>query len=398
MESVIGLLFRNFLISLCPKTQVSDEKTLFSRLAKQGNPQFTIVNEEFSCERNEGNGVFLQTLINKNKLNRLIRGKSNLICLLIFFICSCNLLFSQDYSIFNRNYLNPFIVNPAVTGIDYYPTSSISAEKYLFGIENSPSTYQFTGTIRLGEYGFYNPKGLVNKGPIKYTDRIGLGVALFQDNNGPLINTGGSLSYAYHLPVGVNSQLSFGMTFMLVNYNINSTMFDPDDYNDSHLLENQNALRFNMGFGVFYKNKHFFAGLSSTKLLPGIDNLNDELAMKPGLFAIAGYQYILPQRKFVIEPSVNIKMADTDDILLDIHSKVYLINLNWIAISYSNFNRIDLQFGLRLYKSLYLGYSYGYTTGEISNYTQGAHQISLGINLGLYNRIVFDNIFSSSDK
>ncbi len=34
------------------KTTVSDAKTSFSRLAKSENPQFTVVNEEFSDERN----------------------------------------------------------------------------------------------------------------------------------------------------------------------------------------------------------------------------------------------------------------------------------------------------------------------------------------------------------
>ena len=50
------------IISACPKTQVLDKKSSFSRLAKSENPQFTDVNEEFSDKRNEENGVFLPTL------------------------------------------------------------------------------------------------------------------------------------------------------------------------------------------------------------------------------------------------------------------------------------------------------------------------------------------------
>ena len=45
------------------KTTVSDAKTSFSRLAKSENPQFTVVNEEFSDERNAENGVFAQRLL-----------------------------------------------------------------------------------------------------------------------------------------------------------------------------------------------------------------------------------------------------------------------------------------------------------------------------------------------
>jgi hypothetical protein len=59
-----GFEIADFLNSACTKTNVSDEKTSISRLAKAEKEEFTGVNEHFSDERNEEIGVFAQTLNN----------------------------------------------------------------------------------------------------------------------------------------------------------------------------------------------------------------------------------------------------------------------------------------------------------------------------------------------
>ncbi len=50
-------------ISICKKTQVPEEKTPNSRLAKHEKADFTGVNEHFSGEHNAEVGVFLLALI-----------------------------------------------------------------------------------------------------------------------------------------------------------------------------------------------------------------------------------------------------------------------------------------------------------------------------------------------
>ncbi len=84
----------------------------------------------------------------------------------LLFFCTLN-LFSQEKSIFNNDYLDPFITNPGCTGAEYYPVARLSAEKQWLGFTGSPSTFLLSGNYRIGNYDFYDPKGFVNKVSIK---------------------------------------------------------------------------------------------------------------------------------------------------------------------------------------------------------------------------------------
>ena len=106
------------------------------------------------------------------------------ICLLIL---HCISLFPQENPIFENYYLSPSIINPAATGAEYYPTADIAVRRQWMGFPEAPTTFLLTGCYRVGKYGFYDPRGFVNKGPLKHGSRIGLGASVFRDVNGPYI-------------------------------------------------------------------------------------------------------------------------------------------------------------------------------------------------------------------
>jgi type IX secretion system PorP/SprF family membrane protein len=304
---------------------------------------------------------------------------------LVFILFLCNIpVLSQERSLFIDNYLDPFITNPACTGAEVYPVVHLSVEKKWVGFTGSPSTFLLTGNYRIGKYGFYNPEGLLNKGPLQIKDRIGLGTAIFQENYGPISNMGGLLSYAYHLPVNNYSNLSFGMSFLMVRYSLNSSVLSPDQSNDEFLLT-ANASRFkvNLGTGVYYHSKSFFAGVSIIKILPGISGVNEPIKHQPGYFAIGGYRFS-NDNSFSPELSVCVKKLSGESVIADLHSKLYIQRLNWLAVSYSTTRRINIQFGLRFYRMYYVGYNYGFSLNKIATYNNVSHEISLGINMGLF--------------
>jgi type IX secretion system PorP/SprF family membrane protein len=292
-------------------------------------------------------------------------------------------LYSQETSIFNNYYLSPFIINPAITGSEYYPMATLSAKKQWVGIADAPATYVLTGNYRIGSYDFYDPKGFVNKGPLKLKDRVGLGVALYKDHNGPSDFTGGILSYAYHLPINTKSQLSFGMSIMGTYYSFNNSVLKPDQPDDPYLFsDNENVFRANINLGIYYYSNTYFAGLSSTKLLPDITNVNDNIKIQPSYFLMAGYK-LMQKRNIAFEPSITLKFLNSQNFSADFYSKLYLKKYNWIALSYSTTGRMNFLFGLQLIKMLYAGYNYEYSLSKIAKYNNGSHEIYLGINLGL---------------
>ena len=303
---------------------------------------------------------------------------------IIFFIISIS-IFSQENSIYKSDYLTPFITNPACTGSEYYPVAHLSAKKQWLGFSGSPSTYLLAGNFRIGTHDFYNPKGLVNKGPFKFKDRLGLGGAIFQDNNGPLVNNGGILSYAYHLPINRKSRLAFGMSISLMNHSISTSKLDPLEDNDTYLLtDNNSGFKTNLGFGLYYHNSTYFFGLSANKLLRDISNANEEEHQMSSYFARGGYKFNKDSKYLSYEPSFTIRQLADEDLIVDLHSKLYIKRLNWIALSYSTIQQLNIQFAIKVHRKLYVGYNCGYTISKIARYNYGIHEFSLGINLGLF--------------
>jgi len=293
--------------------------------------------------------------------------------------------FSQEGSIYENYYLNHFIINPGATGSEYYPVVGLSFKKQWLGFPDSPNTLLLSGNCLLGKYDFYDPKGFVNKGPIKTLDRIGLGAAIYKDNNGPLTNTGIILSYAYHIPITTNSKLSLGLSGIGTNYSLNTSELKPDQLNDNFLLTgNDNIFRANINLGAYYFTDNYFVGISGNKILPDVYDINTQNRILPSYYFIGGYKFMKTNNSFNIEPSVALKKVSNENISIDIHSKLYVKRINWVAISYSSQGRINFQFGIHLYKMFYAGYNYEYTLSHIASYNFGTQEIYLGINLGLF--------------
>ncbi len=298
-------------------------------------------------------------------------------------LCSLD-VFSQEQAVFGDDYLYPFITNPACTGSEYYPVAGMSVKKQWLGFPDSPATFLFAGNFRVGSYDFYDPKGFINDGPLHLKDRVGLGASVFQDKNGPLSTTGGILSYAYSVPVNADARLSFGLSAYMFQYALNSSILKPDQANDPYLLDgNESLFRFNVGIGAYYHTNTWFGGISFIKLLPGVSAVNQNPMEKPGYFLMGGYKFNGSSNSFNFEPSLELKKWGGEPLNLDVHAKLYVKKLNWIAASFSTAGRANFRFGIRIYKMVYAGYNYECNLSNIVRYNYGTHEISLGINLGL---------------
>ncbi len=291
--------------------------------------------------------------------------------------------YSQERSIYENYYLFPSFVNAAFTGAENYPVAELSVKRQWQDFPSAPSTFFLAGNVRIGKYDFYTPKGMVNKGPLKTENRVGIGANIYCDRNGPLSNTGLSLSYAYHLPVNLATNLSFGLSINGSIYSLNTSELKPNQSNDSYLFNGKNtSFRFNSNVGLLYYNNTYFIGLSANKLFPDELNLNSSIEEKPSYFLIGGYKFRIRSEMLYLEPSAALKKIADEKINLDLHTKL-VWKLNWVALSYSSTKNMKFLVGLNIYKRLYAGYSYEYTVSNISSYTSGSHEIYLGINLGL---------------
>lgn len=308
----------------------------------------------------------------------------NIFFTLFLIILSELTLSSQEASVYENYYLDVFIINPAATGVNYFPEADLSVRKQWVGFPDAPATFLLAGNLRAGRRGFYDSRKFLNKNPLKMAGRVGLGASVFTDVSGPLIYTGGILSYAYHVPVNTGADLSFGISAMGSYYAFNTSLLQPDQPDDPYLLTgNDNVFSANFNLGIYFQNESFFTGLSVDKILPDFITLHEDKKAQPSFFLMGGTKIKLSGNSLMLEPSVVIKKTGDTDPSIDFHTKLVIKRLTWIALSYSTTSKINFRFGLRLYKMLYAAYNYEYSLKDVSSYTIGSHEIHLGINLGM---------------
>ena len=123
------------------------------------------------------------------------------------------------------------LLNPSVTGSAYFPLAALTYQNQWAGIPQSPQTMLASASVRIGNFDYYNPRKLINTTNLKSRERIGLGISLYSDRNGPSIERGFNMAYAYHLVVG-RGRLSLGLAGNAEQKLLDESMFisaAPDD-------------------------------------------------------------------------------------------------------------------------------------------------------------------------
>ena len=293
---------------------------------------------------------------------------------------------AQNNPVYSKHYSFEQFVNPAITGRDRYPFLNLSYKKYWIGTENSPAQACIGGSFRLGHFGFYTPTMMLNKGKLLSKNRMGFGGFMMHDKNGPLTAFYASLTYAYFIPLNYNSttELSFGLSAQLSHYSINQSLLEPNDPGDPELANlDKIPLIGDGGFGVYFHTKQFYAGASANELFQSRNPLEDEsfYKNKRDFFFQTGYKFYLKQ--FDFEPSVFIGKIDNDPLYYYGQVKAYYQNYNWLAIAYRSTKTMAISLGIRV-RRMHIAYIYEQSISKMSSYFSGAHEIMLGLNIGLF--------------
>ncbi len=295
-------------------------------------------------------------------------------------------IFGQNSPVYSKHYNYEQFVNPAITGRDRSPFLNFSYKKYWVGTEDSPSQTSLGGSFRLGHFDFYTPNMMLNKGKLLSKNRMGMGGFMMYDKDGPLANFYASLTYAYFVPLNYNSttELSFGLSAQLSHYSVNYSLLEPNDPGDPELETLEKIpLIADGSFGVYFHTKQFYAGGSVNELFKSKNPLENEsyYKNKRDFFVQTGYKFYLKQ--IDLEPSIFAGKIDNDPLYFYGQLKAYYQNYNWLAIAYRSTKSILVSLGIRV-RRMHIGYIYEQSVSNMSHYFSGAHEIMLGINIGLF--------------
>jgi type IX secretion system PorP/SprF family membrane protein len=305
---------------------------------------------------------------------------------LVFLILISPEIRGQVSPLYAKHYNYEQFVNPAITGRDRYPMVSLSHKRNWIGTKNAPTTTCAGASLRLGTFDFYTPTMMINKGRLLSRDRMGFGGFVMLGQNGPLTQFYSSLTYAYFVPLNNNhtTELSFGLSAHLRHSGINENMLDPNEPGDP-ALANLDDLPYQADgdFGIYFHTKQFHAGCSFNELFHVKSPLEDNRYCENStdFFFQTGYKFYL--RRFDLEPSVFLGRIDKNPLYLYAGIKAFYKDYNWLAIAYKSSGTLTMSVGFRVSR-LHLAYGYEQSITSMSNYFSGSHEITLGLNIGLF--------------
>lgn len=230
---------------------------------------------------------------------------------------------------------------------------------------------------------------------------VGLALQIASDKLGAQSSLSAYANYAYRLRIGnsESSRLAFGVGAGMVQTGIDGNMLDPLDPGDNRIpIGKQTNLLPDARAGVFYSNDRWYAGLS-------VDNLIAQYAVKQNNDAAyyptpKAHYYLtggvlLPINEVVqLKPSFLLKDDRGGPTSLDINAFVLLADKIWLGGSYRTavklYDKSYLQKDLDMKNSivamteiyasprLRFGYAFDYSLSQLSGYSGGTHEISVG--------------------
>lgn len=310
---------------------------------------------------------------------------------------------AQQKPQYTQYILNQYALNPALTGIENYTDIKISHRRQWVGLDGAPVTSYFTLHTPIGKQDYkttvtsFDIDGENPLGERHWEDYTaspahhGIGVQIYSDRIGPFNDFSTYATYAYHMPLGLRTNLSAGVGLGVGNLSLstdklffgNQNPIDPAVAGSGELRK----MRFNARAGLWLYSADYFAGVSVLDIVPQtIDFANNTARVadgkwKPHIFVTAGFRGMINEDiNFV--PSLMIKYINPIPVQIEGNVKFMYRNLLWAGASYRHNYGFAALAGMNIKNTVQLSYSYDYSMTKLNQVSNGSHEVILGFILG----------------
>jgi type IX secretion system PorP/SprF family membrane protein len=289
-----------------------------------------------------------------NKMKHIIQA-IGVSCL---FLISGVALAQQDPQ-FTQYFDNALFVNPAYAGSrGMLNVTGIHREQWV-GFEGRPSSTT-----------------LSVHSPLSY-ESVGMGLTLVNDQAGPVRQTMiyGDFSYTLRFK-NKDRKLSFGIKGGMNMINIGTAELQTTQQGDAKLMQNvRNRINPNFGVGIYYHTPHFFAGVSSPKIIEkSYDGESSTNLERRHFFGIVGGVFDMSSR-WKLRPSAQVKMTPGAPISVDLSVASIFRDQFWLGAMY----RYNAAFGVfvqyQVSTQFKLGLASDFGTQTIRKYNDGTFEL-----------------------
>lgn len=294
-------------------------------------------------------------------MNKLKEHIKHVLFLLLLMGCMSTDLFSQQGIQYTQYMYDGSLINPAYAGADDALSISLLHRDQWSGLEGAPQSQTFSVHTPL-----ISPK-------------VGAGLFVHRESIGVHQNIQIATNLAYHLPLGNQRFLSFGLKAGMLNVRSDYQSLqngNPDASVDDELFS---GFDFNAGFGFYYRSRKFEAGYSIPSIINRTINVNDTFSLDPiNLNHLLFTQYHIPVgTNFTLSPGFLLKYYQGTPLSYDVNFLTTYKSILTAGVSYRKQESIDFLVRFNLTPQFQVAYAYDYPIGNVSRFAQASNEIML---------------------
>ena len=302
-------------------------------------------------------------------------GWSKYVLMMLVAWVSVPTLKAQVDNQYTQYYMVPGYYNPSAIGNTDYIHITLGSRAQWVGIKHAPLS--FVGLADM-------PFKFLNK-------RFATGVSINQTSMGLYsgLNASAQLAYKHRLFGGT---LSGGFQVGLVNEKFKGSEIieiGGEEADDAIPKTDVSGNALDLGVGLHYQHKYWWAGISATHLTePSVEmkaegNEEDLYIFEAGrtYYFMAGGNIPIKNTLFELQPSMFVK---TDFNLFQAEATMRVRYNKFITggVAYRHNDAVSLVAGVEI-KNFVVGYSYDYPISDISKATSGSHEVFVNYNVKL---------------
>jgi len=259
---------------------------------------------------------------------------------------------------YSQYMFNGLAINPAYAGSQQSLSMSVISRFQSPAINGSASTQTLSAH-----------SGIKGK-------KIGLGLMVITDKIGVTRQTGLYASFAYKIRFS-NSTLSLGLQGGGTSVQSDYSQLLIKQPGDPLVAGDIREFQPNIGAGVYYHTKMFYAGLSMPQM---IDELNDNFTQLKPLIFTSGIVFRLTEA-LKLKPNLLVRLIDGQLVELNYNMNLLIHEILWVGVSYRPTSSIAGLIEIQITDQLRLGYAYDATLSELRRADSGSHEILLNYRL-----------------
>ena len=319
----------------------------------------------------------------------------------LFMLLFAGSSFAQQIPQYSQYHRNQYLVNPAAAGVYDFVDITLGGRMQWVGFDNSPKTTYLYISSPIGQpTPKYNPGIRTSAGPIRNPEiktgklKHALGGNFVADQYGAYQTISGQVSYALHLPVARNYNLSFGMSaglsnrsFRSENAQVLSAMTGTgvvDQTYDNYVANSGAQNTLDLGAGLYFYSKNLFVGFAASQLSKDFVQFgNVQTYFDPRVYfqGTAGYKFPISDN-LTLMPSVLAKYVASAPISIDGNLQLEYKEWLWFGLGYRNTDALIGMAGMNISEKFKIGYSYDFNVSRFNDYSSGGHELVLGLMLG----------------